>query len=262
MYFNRVKYNNIALAILFMMGSDTLLAASNPIHNANTSLKSTARMFNYLKQGHTQLQLGGYWGSQGKAQHINIDGLIGDDFTVSNSNNSNALVGLGYFIDGPVKPTFNLSYGLNFFYLPTTSVAGTVVQEGFFTNLSYRYNVTHYPLLAIAKSTIDLHSTRLALTVDAGIGPNFMATKGFQERSLDGITLPDSMFSGKTTTTFSATAGVGMKFNQVFGETPLECGYRFFYLGQGHFNVINSQVSTTLKTGNAYANAMVCSLTI
>jgi len=262
MCFNAIQYSQIALAIVSIICSDTLLAARKVVSDANAPLKSTSRFINNLKHGHALLQLGGYWGAQGKTQHINIDGLIGDDFTVSESNKSNGLVGLGYFIDGPVKPKFNLSYGVNFFYLPKTSVAGSVVQEGLFTNLSYRYNVTHYPLLAMVKSTVDLHSTRYALTVDAGIGPNFMNTSNFQEHSLDNITQPDSIFSGRTMTTFSATAGVGMTFRPMFGDAPVECGYRFFYLGQGHFNVLTHQVTTTLKTGNAYANAMVCSMTI
>ena len=52
------------------------------------------------------------------------------------------------------------------------------------------------------------------------------------------------------------------KFNHLFGERPLECGYRFFYLGQGSFNIINNQVTTALNTGNVYANALVCSVTL
>ena len=273
MRFNRMEYSKITLALLSMIGSTATLAASQPASqpaNDNTYLlKSPSYFFSRiseslnLKHGHAVVQLGGYWSIQGKAQHVNIEDLIGDDFTVSSNNSSNGLVGLGYFLDGQEKSNFKMSYGVNFFYLPKTGISGTVVQESLFTNLSYGYNVTHYPVYAIAKSTIDLNSTRYALTADIGIGPNFMSVGGFQEQSLDnGVTIPDHIFSGRTTTTFSATAGFGIKLNHVFGEAPLECGYRFFYLGQGNFNVLTNQVVTHLNTGAAYGNAVMCAITI
>lgn len=215
-----------------------------------------------LQHGHAVLQLGGYWSAAGKSQHIDIAGLIGDDFTLDNHTSSNGLVGLGYYVDGQDINPLNMSYGINAFYLPKTGVSGTVVQEGYFSNLAYSYSLRHFPLYAIAKSRINLSSPRYALTVDAGIGPNFMNTDSFQERSLDGITLPDVIFSGKSRTVFSATAGAGIKLNQVFGNAPLECGYRFFYLGKGAFNTLNNQVLTQLTTGTAYANAVMCSITV
>jgi hypothetical protein len=222
----------------------------------------TNKSYSFL-QGHVVVQGGGYWSNQGKAQHIDIVGLIGDDFTVRNNNKGNGLVGLGYFLDGPDMAYLKMSYGINAFYLAKTSVSGTVVQEDVFTNLSYSYNVTHYPVYAVAKATIDLNSTRYALTADTGIGPNFMQTNGFKEHSLDGgITIPDHIFSGRTTTTFSATVGLGIKLNHLLGELPLECGYHFFYLGQGNFHKDTNQVLNALNTGHAYANAAICSVTI
>lgn len=216
-----------------------------------------------LWQGHKVLQLGGYWSIQGEAQDINIDGLVGDRFTVSNNQGSNGLVGFGYFIDGQEKPWFNLSYGINAFYLAPTTVSGTVIQEQLFTNLSYAYSLTHYPLYAVAKATIKTKSPKVGLTVDAGIGPNFMQATGFHENSLDGgTTISDTIFSSHTATTFTATLGVGVKFNHVFGEAPLECGYRFFYLGQGDFNVLTNQVPNALTTGSDFGNAVMCSITV
>ena len=153
-------------------------------------------------------------------------------------------------------------YGINAFYLAKTDVTGNVIQENLFTNLSYKYNLTHYPVYVIAKSTIKTKFPQYALTIDTGIGPNFIKADGFQENSLDGITIPDNIFSSHTSTTFSATAGFGVKVNQVFGSAPLECGYRFFYLGQGNFNIATNQVLNTLKTGSNYANAIICSMTI
>ena len=217
---------------------------------------------NSLMHGNTVVQLGGFWNNQGAQQHINIDGLIGDEFTVNHGQGSNGLVGLGYYVDGQEKDRFKMAYGVNAFYLAKTSVSGNVLQENLFNNLSYGYHVTHYPVYAMAKSTIKTTSSKYAITVDAGIGPNFMSTGGFKEQSLDGITIPDNIFSSHTTTVFSATAALGVKFNNVFGKAPLECGYRFFYLGEGNFNKQTNQVVNTLKTGENYANALVCAVTV
>ena len=82
------------------------------------------------------------------------------------------------------------------------------------------------------------------------------------ETSLDGITLPDNAFSSRSNVVFSATAGLGLRLNNAFGQVPLECGYRFFYLGQGNFNSKSNQLMNTLTTGESYANALICSVTI
>lgn len=263
------NYSKLVLTVLSMLSSWGALAAQSanvvayPVTSSYTGFFSTLPASLNLKHGHAEVQLGGYWGIQGSAQHVKIEDLIGDEFTVSNKNSGNGLVGFGYFLDGQNKTNFKISYGVNFFYLPKTGVSGTVIQEDRYTNLAYGYNVTHYPVYALAKTNIDLNSSRYGLVVDAGIGPNFMNIGGFQERSLDGgHTNPDHIFSGRTTTTFSATAEIGMKLNHVFGQAPLECGYRFFYLGQGNFSVLTNQVITTLNTGAAYANAIMCSIAI
>ncbi len=235
--------------------------------DSNTILDTKTRVLSAvssrLKNGHAHVQFGGYWSSQGKNQHVNIQGLIGDQFTVTQKKDSNGLVGLGYFVEGPKNERFNLIYGLNAFYLAPTLVAGNVIQENIFTNLSYAYKVTHYPLYAMAKTLINTKSSRYTYTFGAGIGPNFMYTGSFKERSLNEQTLPDStIFAAHTTTTLSATAGAGIKFNQVFGNAPLECGYRFFYLGKGHFNISNTQVLSSLNTGSTYASAVMCALVV
>ncbi len=217
----------------------------------------------HLAHGHAVVQLGSYWSTQGQSQHINIDGLIGDDFAVTERKGSNGLVGLGYFIDGQEKDLFSLAYGVNAFYLAKTGVSGEVTQENLFTNLSYGYNITHSPVYAAIKSTIHTKYPKYTLTLDLGIGPNFMRTSNVQEQSLDGgITIPENPFSGKTTTTFSVMTGVGVKFNNFFGARPLECGYKFFYLGQGRFNKNTNQLLDRLNTGRDYANALTCSMTV
>ncbi|CDZ77340.1 hypothetical protein BN59_01623 [Legionella massiliensis] len=252
MFFNKNKCWQFLLFVL--TGIHASIALPNP--NFLSSLPSS------LKQGHVIIQFGGYWSSQGQAQHINIQDLVGDEFTLTKHKRSNGLVGLGYFLDGQETSFFRMSYGINAFYLAKTGVVGDVIQENLFTNLSYHYNLRHYPVYAIAKSTIKTKFPKYALTLDAGIGPNFIKADGFKEHSLDGITIPDNIFSSHSSTTFSATAGFGVRINQVFGQAPLECGYRFFYLGQGSFNKANNQVLNRLKTGSNYANAIICSMII
>ena len=54
-------------------------SANQPINdtpNLNLSTKFLSNLSSKLRHGHPVLQLGGYWGTQGKNQHINIEGLI------------------------------------------------------------------------------------------------------------------------------------------------------------------------------------------
>jgi hypothetical protein len=267
MIYSKGKQNR-ALFLLMCFTSSVVFSAqqSNQADlkaNPEANPLASATSFSPLRQGHPSILFGGYWGTQGKAQHIDILTLIGNDFTVTDRQSSNGLVGLGYFVDGRTLGLFNMSYGVNWYYLPNAAVAGTVVQEGLFTNLSYSYNLTHYPVYAMAKSTMNLNSEHYALTADVGIGPNFMRASDFREQSLDGgVTVPDNAFGGRETTTFTATAGIGVKKNHVYGNASLECGYRFFYLGQSHLNPKNDQIVNTLDTGTTFANALVCAFSI
>lgn len=214
-----------------------------------------------LPPGYLALQAGGYWRTDASPQFIHINGLIGDQFTVGQAYKSNGLFGVGYYMKGKDAQRFQMSYGLNWYYLPKTAVAGTVLQENLYSNLSYAYHVTNYPLYAVAKSTGVTPVLGTRLTVNVGIGPNFMTTSNFNERSLlsgSTVAIPDHIFTGKTTTTFSATAGAGLRWDNFMGQVPLECGYQFYYLGQGGLNIVNNQVQNALKTGTLYANAVTC----
>lgn len=224
-------------------------------------MTSQSFAFNIM-QGRLIAQLGGYFGHQGTAQDINIQTLVGDRFTVSKNNGGNVLVGLGYYFTGMCQPNYTVSYGVNAFYLAQAQVKGDIDQEHLFTNLAYRYNVSNVPVYAAAKIDI-LTNSPFAITLDGGIGPNFVITSNYKDHSLDGITLPDNAFTGQTNAAFSATVGIGVKLsNNIMGYAyPVECGYRFFYLGQGYLKKNNSQVVNRLKTGNDYANALVCAVT-
>lgn len=243
---------------LFAATTNGMFLSSTPTHPNHWSIA-----LNALKNAHTKksIQLGGFVANQGKSQNININGLIGDHFSVTRANDSNGLVGIGYYFDGQETKQLNLSYGLNAFYLAKTGVNGLVTQEQLFTNLSYHYSTTNYPIYFGAKAQIKKKTDdKYNVTLDTGIGPNIITTSSVNETSLDGITIPDRTYSGRTTAAFSAMVGAGIRMNNVFGRAPLECGYRFFYLGQGHFNKLSNQIVNTLSTGNSYSNALLCAL--
>lgn len=209
------------------------------------------------------LQLGWFTATQGKSQHVNIQGLIGDDFNVKKSSDQNFLIGAGYYFKGPETAQVSLLYGLNAFYLAPTQVNGHVIQEDLFTNLSYHHSRTNYPLYFAAKALIHCNMCN-DITFDLGIGPNIVNTRRFKERSLDdGVTIPDKqIFSGKSSVAFSATAGLGWRLNELFGNITFEIDYRFFYLGQGRLKKNYSQVRNTLRTGNSYGNALFLSISM
>jgi hypothetical protein len=206
---------------------------------------------------------GGFFGaSQGKEQHINIESLIGNQYTVENSSPINGLAGIGLYFNGYSQERFQLSYGVDLFYLGKTTVRGDIVQENLFTNLSYRYDIQNLPLYAAAKALIYTNSPTYNITVDAGIGPNFMWTSNYRERPLVDFIIPDRAFKGASSTAFSVTAGAGLRLNNILGPMPVECGYRFFYLGKGNLSRENDLYLNTLTTGDTYANALVCSVTV
>jgi hypothetical protein len=226
---------------------------------SHTAIANQLASRHSLKRGTIVLQVGGFKAAQGHTQKIGINGLIGDDFTVKHGHASNVLLGLGYYFDALETDRFSSLYGINAFYLARLAVRGKVIQEQLFTNLSYHYSLTNYPVYAAAKMFIKNSNGKDDITFDLGIGPNFIRTSHFTERSLDGMTIPDRVFSGQTSIAFSATAGVGIKFNHLLG-LPCELSYRFFYLNQGSLHKKNDELLNTLKTDNRYANALIFSL--
>jgi hypothetical protein len=215
----------------------------------------------HVLHGEVPIQVGVFNASQGKAQNINIVDLIGNHYTVNNHNMTNGLVGLGYFIKGYTAERYQINYGINGFYFGKAPVSGTIVQEQLFTNLSYNYSIKHLPVYLAAKAIVNNNSSRYNVTLDAGVGPNFMQVGHYSEMPLNDFSLPDNGFTANNSLAFSATAGIGLRLNNTFGKAPLECGYRFFYLGQGQLNINNTQIVNTIKTGNTYANAFICSVT-
>jgi hypothetical protein len=213
--------------------------------------------FNQLAHGETTLQFGGFIANQGKKQTIDIQDLVGSQYTVNSHTQRNGLVGLAYFVDGPDKKNYQLAYGLNIFYLAPTSITGYVVQELLYRNLSYAYTIQHLPLYFAAKAHVKTKFDQYKLIFDAGIGPNFMRTYDYHETPQNSVTIAEKTFTSRSNSTFAATAGVSARINPP-GKTPLECGYRFFYLGEGRLTSNNSLLVNPLKTGHTFANALVC----
>lgn len=215
------------------------------------------------KRQYLLLEVGGFVSSAGEDQHIDITNLIGNEYTVDDGTDVKPLVGLGYFFNTIHHQRYDLDVGVNAFYLFPAFVKGDVIQEGMFENLSYEYNIQNLPIYLEARANVKDASQKYALTVDVGIGPNIMMMGDFSEESLDGgITIPDQPFEDRTAVTFSATAGVGVKFYDVGGSPALELGYRFFYLGQSEFDKGTNQFESGLSTGTVYANALIFSITI
>ena len=213
-----------------------------------------------LPPGFTSLEFGLFSSTQGETQDIDIQGLVGNQYTVNNNHAANGFVGLGYFLEALKTDDFQLAYGLSGYYFAPTSVKGTVVQEHTFSNLDYSYNIQNTPVYLAAKAKFK-QTDRYDFTFDAGLGVNFMRISDYSETPTNDYTLPDNAFSSQNNTTFSAMTGVGVRFNNVIGKNSLECGYRFFYLGSGQIKSDNAEVQTPLKTGNVYANALVFTLT-
>lgn len=232
-----------------------------PVSASSDGAQNHSNMTSYLKSGNVVLQLGAFQGVQGRSQHIDIPGAIGDDFSVNSRTDYNALVGIGYFLPWKTQPAYQLSYGLNLFYLPEMEVKGDVAQESTFTNMSYQYKISHLPLFFDVRGLLHTSSSNYDILLDAGVGPNFMFLKHFRETALNASTVPDDPFSNTTDVRVSATIGVNVRINNLAKDHPVDCGYRFFYLGKGEFNH-SVQVSDSLDTGHTFANALMCSITL
>jgi hypothetical protein len=218
--------------------------------------------FSYPHHQAFQVDLGGFAFARSSAtQHVDIDSLIGDDFTPSSDIQWNGLLGLGYYLSGPQYTTVDTLYGIHAFYLPKTTINGTVLQEGLFINLAYSYSMVNWPIYFTAKAKIHHpYEEKYQTFVEVGVGPDIIQTQGFSEASLDnGVTIPDNIFSGRTAVSVAATVGVGLIAYNAFGKTPLQCGYQFMYFGPTTFHHLTDQTSS-LSTGKNFANAVMCSI--
>jgi hypothetical protein len=205
-----------------------------------------------LDRGKVALEAGIYRAKQGTAQSIRIDGLIGDRYTIEDGHQNSGLLGLGYFF----CVSENVYLGLNAYYLTKTTIKGTIIQEQMFENLSYRYDLMHFPIYASLKAHFPM-SDDYAINFDLGIGPNIIKLHNFHDESIDGgITYPDDAFDNDTNVRASGMIGVGFEFSNLLYHQPVEIGYRFFYLGEGSFPGRTTHIQQ-LDTGSMYAHSLV-----
>lgn len=203
-------------------------------------------------------QLGGFLASQGIEQDVGVDGMIGDHYSVGSHSGGSFLLGLGYYFEGAKNDSYQMVYGINAFYFAPKDVQGGILQEKTFSNLSYRYSISNFPVYLATKGL--LNSEICDVTVDFGMGVNFIKIGNYSESSSDnGVTAPNNSFSGGTRAAFSVMAGAGLRFSNVIGTMPLEVGYRFFYFGKSHLDQTSSEITNALETGNIYAHALMIS---
>jgi hypothetical protein len=249
------SYRFIVTPLMLLTLSQT--AAAQP----NTSLSN---IIERIRAKHPELiaQFGGFIASEGKAQVINASSLRGNGYTLNNNNEGNALFGVGYYFNGIARDRIDINFGLDWLYMLSTPVSGFINQEQIFQNLSYKYNVRNMPLYVAAKAKYKDSKDRLDWIFDIGVGPNFIRTSGYNESSLTDFTIPNNTFTANNNVAFTAMAGIGIRAHNAFGKIPLECGYRFMYLGEGQLQINNNQISNTLSTGHGYANSIVCGIVL
>lgn len=202
------------------------------------------------------LHIGGFISHQGIDQHINLNGLVGNHYYPTQKNSGNVIVGAGFLIPATSYKTVDFEYGLQLYYLPGTITSGGIKIEDVLPNLNYKYTMSYLPLFANLKANIATKYDKTKLTLDFGVGPDFMSFYNYREQPLTTATIPNRFFSRQTATEVAALFGVGVKSDRLPGGGSFEIGYRFFYLGTAEFTPNNSQVLNNFKTGAMYANAL------
>ncbi|MDF1646201.1 MAG: hypothetical protein P1U61_04350 [Legionellaceae bacterium] len=206
------------------------------------------------------LHIGGFISHQGMDQHININGAVGNEYNATKKNSGNVIVGVGLLRPAVSYKAVDVEYGVQLYYLPSTTTGGNIEIENVLPNLSYKYATSFLPLYANLKLNIDTQMEKTKLTVDFGIGPDFMTFSSYHEKPLTNSTIPNSFFSRTTSTQFATLFGVGLKSDKYLNNSSLELAYRFFYLGGMDVSPNNNQVLTNFKTGPIYANAITLSV--
>ncbi len=131
-----------------------------------------------------------------------------------------------------------------------------------YNNLSYTYLTYNIPIYALAKTTFEFSKLPTPIFFDVGVGPNLLLISKYSEQIINPDSLPDDAFSSSTNVSFSVTAGVGVHMDKIISNHPLECGYRFFYLGSGQLALNNNQYLNKLGTGQIFSNSILCSIKI
>jgi len=197
----------------------------------------------------------------GQSQQVSVNLMPSANYTLASRQYWNGILGLSLLDDRQFLQK-NMSYGLSAFYFFPSTVSGNIYQAGAFNNLSYSYLVYNIPIYATAKTILEVPKLPMPIFFDIGIGPNFLLTSKYSEAIINPQSLPDNAYSSSTNVSFSITAGLGVRNDKILPGHPLECGYRFFYLGSSQLTIHNNQYLNELGTGNVFSNSLICSLKI
>lgn len=227
---------------------------------ASSSYKNVKRKVVMKRHPELEFFAGGGWIRESTSQFVLIDGLIGDNFSVSQPSKAHGLIGLALDIDGPDIETeqFKLQYQISSVFVPNSAVNGLVTQEKLVTNLSYAYNVYSIASFLGLKATSKPFARNFYLTGDLGLGFNYIFSKQFREFMLVPYAVPDNIFAytSNKEIDFAVSTGIGIKIKILVPKMYLTAGYRFLYLGQGSLPSTNTLVHTSLQTGYGYFNAI------
>lgn len=214
-----------------------------------------------LPSGQGVLELGGTYSSPAPTQLITIgEGSLGNIHSVYYNNDPRFLAGLGYFFDALSYNPLSLGLGPQIYYLERNNTSGLIFMERAFPNLDYHYQIQNIPLYAALKLKWQGQDTVSSFVLNLGLGPNFIKTKNYYERSLDdGLTIPNQAFSGQSRTRFSAMAGLGLQFKIPNNKFAVEVAYKYFYLGEGILNPRPGFLNA-LTTGYQNTHALTLSM--
>lgn len=192
----------------------------------------------------------------GKEQLVNVNGQTPSNFIVDEDYSLVPMIGFSIF-RSPQDEGSPFSLGLGGFYIARSDVSGEIYQATLFNNLGYKYQLQNTALYLLGRA-----QPTPKLSVDVGIGPNYSVISNYSEWLINPSSATDDAFGGNKTIKLSATLGVDVYEQSLFGKAAMRCGYRFFYLGSNALARNNNQYLTHLSTGHNYANALTCSTTL
>ena len=201
----------------------------------------------------------------GQTQTILLDnGASLSNQYVANNDYTNSLV-TQLFIGDDIAKRDNVTWrsGVSFSYTDNLAQNGTVNQFALpqFNNLSYRYNVQAFSVLAKLQALLTKNQTWQPY-VDAGVGYANTRTYDYQESPLITGAVPMEPFAGKGENNFAYSVGAGLMVNitKVFS---IGLGYEFADMGGANLGVSPAQDTTqTINLNHIYLQQLLLHFTL
>ncbi len=197
---------------------------------------------------------------QGKELHIDITGLIGDQYLISSDHSSSAFVTLGALWKVKAVKQGTILIGLDYSFFGNTKTKGDILIENTLRNLSYSYSAHSSVIISSAQLRHSMGKSGNEAIFEIGLGPNFMTTHGYSEQSLDDTTSTSKSFKGKTTPSLAARVGVSLLTKNLSKTKGFSLGYRLTSLGSGKLKPNTGNITSQLTTGNVYNHAIMLSV--